>query len=60
MRGQYTENAERALEFAAASAKDMKQNYIGTEHLLMGLVRESEGTASRILLENGFTEARLS
>ena len=60
MRGQYTENAERALEFAAASAKDMKQNYIGTEHLLMGLVRESEGTASRFLLEHGVTEARLS
>jgi hypothetical protein len=36
MSSKYTPNADKVLKLAAAAAKDMKQNYIGTEHLLAG------------------------
>lgn len=59
MKPKYSESAEKALKLAANTAKQLKQNYIGTEHLLAGLVREPDGVASRILAENGLTEDRL-
>jgi ATP-dependent Clp protease ATP-binding subunit ClpC len=59
MGSKYTPNADQVLKFAAATAKTMKQNYIGTEHLLAGLMKEKDGVASRVLQENGMTADRI-
>jgi ATP-dependent Clp protease ATP-binding subunit ClpC len=47
----FTPDAKRVLEIALREALSLGQNYIGTEHLLLGLVRKSDGVATRILLE---------
>ncbi len=52
MNDRLTERAKQALNFAADAALDMGQNYVGTEHLLIGLIRESEGVAGKILEAN--------
>ena len=49
----YTEKAERALELAGAFSRDLGHGYVGTEHILLGLIEEGSGVASSILLENG-------
>ena len=59
MKQNYTDSAREVLKLAKSAAQENKQNYIGTEHLLMGLIREPEGVASRILSENLVTEARI-
>jgi ATP-dependent Clp protease ATP-binding subunit ClpC len=48
-----TPRAKRAVEFAIEEARGMNHNYVGTEHLLLGLLREEEGLASRVLVEFG-------
>jgi ATP-dependent Clp protease ATP-binding subunit ClpC len=48
----FTSRAKKILEFAVEEARSMNHNYIGTEHLLLGLLKEKEGVACRIL--NGF------
>ena len=48
---QYTEQVKRALKYAKQTAKQCGQSYIGSEHLLMGLMREENGMASAILKE---------
>jgi ATP-dependent Clp protease ATP-binding subunit ClpA len=48
-----TPRARRAIEFAIEEARDLNHNYIGTEHLLLGLLREDEGLAGRVLVEVG-------
>jgi ATP-dependent Clp protease ATP-binding subunit ClpA len=45
----FTERARKVLQLAQEEAQDLGHNYIGTEHLLLGLVRESDGVASRVL-----------
>ena len=45
----FTPRAKRVLELSLEEARQLGHNYIGTEHLLMGLVREGEGVASRVL-----------
>lgn len=45
----YTERAKRVLMFAQDEARRLNHSYIGTEHLLLGLVREGEGPAARVL-----------
>lgn len=47
----FTERAKRVLELALREALSLGHNYIGTEHILLGLVRENEGVAKRILLD---------
>lgn len=47
----FTPRAKRVLELASREALSLGHNYIGTEHVLLGLVRDSEGIAARILLE---------
>ena len=59
MNDKYTSNAKEALRFAGEAASESRQNYIGTEHLLVGLVREPDGVASKILMENLITEGRI-
>jgi ATP-dependent Clp protease ATP-binding subunit ClpA len=47
----FTPRAKRVLELGLSSALSLGHNYIGTEHLLLGIVRENEGVAARILLD---------
>ncbi len=50
-----TERAKEALNLSAEAALEMGQAYVGTEHLLVGLIREGEGVASKILEANNIT-----
>jgi len=45
----FSERARRVLSLAQEEAQRFNHNYIGTEHILPGLVRESEGTAAKVL-----------
>ncbi|MDD6045381.1 MAG: ATP-dependent Clp protease ATP-binding subunit [Clostridia bacterium] len=56
----FTEGARCALALAQESAKDMGHNYVGSEHLLLGLIREEEGAASRALAQFGISAAEVS
>ena len=49
----FTPRSKKALELAAEEARSLGHNYIGTEHLLLGLIREGEGVASQVLLNLG-------
>src|SRR2546423_14544489 len=49
----FTERARRVLTLAQEEAQRFNHNYIGTEHLLLGLVREGDGVAARVLSNMG-------
>ena len=49
----FTPKVKKVLEFALEEAKNLGHNYIGTEHLLLGLLREHEGVAAQVLLNLG-------
>jgi ATP-dependent Clp protease ATP-binding subunit ClpC len=49
----FTERARKVLSLAQEEAQRFQHNYIGTEHLLLGLVREGEGVAAQVLLKLG-------
>ena len=51
MKNKFTKQAQTALALAKAAAIDFELGYIGTEHLLLGLLSETEGTAGRVLEE---------
>jgi hypothetical protein len=51
----YTSRAKKVLELAMAEARVLSHNYIGSEHLLLGLVREEKGIAAQVLCEAGLT-----
>ncbi|SDA69316.1 ATP-dependent Clp protease ATP-binding subunit ClpC [Lachnospiraceae bacterium G11] len=55
MQERFTDKASRALSMAATYAKKSGQGYIGTEHILIGLLKEETGVASMILTSNGVT-----
>lgn len=55
----YTKSAQEVLRLAKEAAAENGTGYIGTEHLLLGMVREPEGVASEVLRGNGITEERL-
>ena len=57
----YTSRAKKVLEFAMAEARDFNHSYVGTEHLLLGLLREEKGIAAQVLNALGVTleEARV-
>ena len=59
MRKPYTAKAQRALDLAGKTSKNLKHNYIGTEHILLGLMKEGTGVAAQILADNGVEEAQL-
>jgi len=46
----FTERARQVVVIAQSEARALKHNYIGTEHLLLGLLREEEGIAARVLM----------
>src|SRR5271168_5166249 len=45
----FTERARQVVVFSQEEARTLKHNYIGTEHVLLGLLREQEGLAARVL-----------
>jgi len=48
-----TPRARRAIEYAVEEAQALNHNYVGTEHILLGLLREKEGTAAQVLTNLG-------
>lgn len=59
MNQNYTKSAHNALRYAKKIALQLKLEYIGSEHLLLGLLQEKNGMASAVLLQNGVEEKRL-
>ncbi len=55
----YTEKAKRALDIANRFAKSMHYNYVGTEHILVGLLKEGTGVAAEVLTVNGVELSKL-
>jgi ATP-dependent Clp protease ATP-binding subunit ClpC len=55
----FTEKANKALNLAIESSEEMRHNYVGTEHILYGLVKEGSGVAATALNECGVTEDAL-
>lgn len=55
----FTQRARRVLSLAHEEAERLQHNYIGTEHLLLGLIREEGGVAGRVLRELGLEPARV-
>ncbi|MDD6156442.1 MAG: ATP-dependent Clp protease ATP-binding subunit [Lachnospiraceae bacterium] len=56
---EYTANAKKVLDLAKRLAKSMHYNYVGTEHLLAGLVKEENGVAAEVLHANGIEFEKL-
>ncbi|MCM1157170.1 MAG: ATP-dependent Clp protease ATP-binding subunit [Bacteroidales bacterium] len=59
MNQNYTKSAASALKYAKRIALQLAQEYVGSEHLLLGLVKEKNGLASAVLTQNGVEEERL-
>ena len=55
----FTDRARRVVVLAQEEAKMLNHNYIGTEHLLLGLIREGEGVAARVLENLGVDLAKV-
>lgn len=53
MQSQFTDKAQNALAQAGRCARSLKQGYIGTEHILVGLLKEESGVAAKVLMDNG-------
>ena len=59
MQYRLTRQAEKAIEHARDIAEELQHDYVGTEHLMLGLIRSSEGLASQILIQNEVTEEQI-
>ncbi|MDY0234836.1 MAG: ATP-dependent Clp protease ATP-binding subunit [Gudongella sp.] len=55
MNGRFTERAQKAILLSQEEAKKFNHNYVGTEHLLLGLIAEEQGIAATTLVELGIT-----
>ena len=55
----YTSRAKKVLELAMTEARELRHSYVGTEHLLLGLLRESKGIAAEVLVAAGAQLASL-
>ena len=51
----YTSRAKKVLEFAMSEARELNDKYVGTEHLLLGVLREEKGIGAQVLREAGVT-----
>lgn len=56
MQSQFTDKAKAALLLAEKNAKKLRQGYVGTEHILVGLMQEKTGVAAKVLFDNGVDE----
>ena len=52
----YTKQAQKVIELTTKAARSMHHNYIGTEHLLLGLLKEGSGVAACVLMDAGVEE----
>ncbi len=59
MQKKYTARAKRALVLAESCARELGHNYIGTEHLLVGLMSEGVGTAARVMMASGIQREKM-
>ncbi len=59
MHKQYTDQAKKALELAGKLSKKLSHNYVGTEHILAGMIQEKHGVASQVLADNQVEEHKL-
>jgi len=57
--GRFTQRAAQALNLAKECSNSLGHNYIGTEHILWGLVKEGGGIAANVLVSNGVTESKV-
>jgi len=55
----FTERAQKALVLAQEEARRLQYNFVGTEHLLLGLIREGDGVAAKVLVSMGITLDRV-
>jgi ATP-dependent Clp protease ATP-binding subunit ClpC len=55
----FTPRAKKVLELSLRESKQLGHNYIGTEHILLGLIREGEGVAAQVLVKLGADQARV-
>src|SRR6059036_3425632 len=51
----YTSRAKKVLELAMSQARSLNHSYVGTEHLLLGLIAEKKGIAAQVLIDHGVT-----
>jgi len=59
MFGRFTERARKVLSLAEQEAVRLNHNYVGTEHMLLGLVKEGQGIAAKALQDAGITEEKV-
>jgi ATP-dependent Clp protease ATP-binding subunit ClpC len=59
MYGRFTEKAEKAINISQEVAMELGHNYVGTEHLLLGLIKEGSGVAARVMNNQGVTEEKV-
>ena len=59
MYGRFTEKAEKAINLSQEGAMLLGHSYVGSEHLLLGLVKEGTGVAARVLQGQGITEEKI-
>ncbi|MGM0420186.1 MAG: ATP-dependent Clp protease ATP-binding subunit [Bacillota bacterium] len=55
----FTERARKVLKYAEDEARTLNHNYIGTEHILLGLIREEDGIAGNVLADKGITRNKV-
>lgn len=55
----YTSRAKKVLELSMSEARDLQHSYVGTEHLLLGLIKEERGIAAQVLASLGVTEDKI-
>ena len=55
----YTSRAKRVLELSMSEVRDLNHSYVGTEHLLLGLLREEKGIAAQVLTNHGLFLTRV-
>ena len=59
MTDRFTAKAKEAIHLSVDAAQELGRSYVGTEHLLLGLIREGSGVAARVLKENGVEEGKV-
>ncbi|MCK8816239.1 ATP-dependent Clp protease ATP-binding subunit [Natroniella sulfidigena] len=57
--GRFTEKARKVMAFSQEEAREFNHNYVGTEHLLLGLLKEGEGVAAKVLENSKFNLEKL-
>jgi ATP-dependent Clp protease ATP-binding subunit ClpA len=54
-RPRFTRRAKKVIELSLREAINLKHSYLGTEHLLLGIIREGEGLAAKVIVDSGVT-----